>query len=184
MTRHCPLLMQGPPPVEETARVVVIFPGPATMWPILSPGIITVPTHWFPAVGAKGRALLHVEPHSACQGCQEGRWVRWRSYIGVLHPRYRTRRLLELTPEAVACSPHLDPASGTVLRGLQLKIWRVGPSANSPLRCQVCEGGDLMPEQLPTVDVLGSLCRLYGVERWVLDATAPQPKPAPPPLPS
>lgn len=109
--------------------------------------------------GGRTQPCLGEAPY--CIGCAEGCPKRWKCYLfGYLDPARRPV-LFEIPAECYRSSVQLyDP--GVSLRGGRIKLFRVGPNQNSPVRVELSLGGAThgLPDGEP--DILRYLCKLWG----------------------
>ncbi len=99
----------------------------------------------------------------ACVGCADRVPKRWKAYLFGRSDQLAMPCLFELPRESVVNTLALrDP--GVSLRGALIKLVRIGPNQNSPVRVELRL--DARPEVCPAdePDVQRHLCRIWGVQ--------------------
>lgn len=147
-----------PPAALENMRyvpVVTVKKGRPLQATIVNAGLRGLYVHW-----DEGRSYPCKAGGPNCVSCNRGVARRWKGYLGCWFPQWSRYGIVEITVNAVRTCPALINQARN-LRGLNLRLERVGKSTNSPVKAELSTLPMSLMETPASFDVEPHLHQLF-----------------------
>lgn len=110
----------------------------------------------------QGRTIPHYE-NTTCEPCRDGNTPRWKGYITLTDQKTKQHWLQEYTPAAHEGIADALRHFGS-LRGHLLRLERIRPTKNAPMRSEVYLSQTPESELPPEPDIANLLYRIWQLE--------------------